>query len=144
MSPFAPNASGGMDALSFVSASLERKGDAARSFSDFAINGRPLHALLGRGRMSVFGALPREVERSYARLLWPKPHMPSRAVLYVCAQCGDLGCGYFGVLVRVEDDSVVWSDPGCSTLSGSGDHLGPWRDLWFDRVAYRSTLGYYL
>lgn len=137
-----------MDALSFVSASLDREGDAARSFSDFAVNGKPLRSILGRELMSIFGALPREVERSYARLLWPKPRAPSRAVLYVCAQCGDLGCGYFGVAVRVEEDCVVWSAPGWNTLAISDDDLGPfdgpWRDLWFDRVAYRSALAYYL
>jgi len=89
-----PNESGGMDQLSFVSA--ERAGGpnvAGRSYSDFAINGRPLHAIIGRDLVSVFGCLGRELEREYARRLWPKEHTTSRAVLYVCGQCGDLGCG---------------------------------------------------
>ncbi len=152
MSVLEPNESGGTDQLSFVSAA--RAGGhhvAGRSYSDFAINGRPLHPIIERDLVSVFGCFSRELEREYARLLWPKEHAPARAVLYVCGECGDLGCGYFSVEVRIADDCVVWSEPGWEDNLGpvgAPDSVrafeGPWRDLWFDRVEYRTALGYYL
>lgn len=33
-----------------------------------------------------------------------------RVLLYVCAECGDIGCGAIGVRVTVGNAMVVWSD----------------------------------
>jgi hypothetical protein len=32
--------------------------------------------------------------------------------MYVCAECGDLGCGAVTAAVEVGDDKVVWRDFG--------------------------------
>jgi hypothetical protein len=58
-------------------------------------------------------ASPEEQLRAMERLSGTAPpDMPSgRVSLYVCPECGDLGCGARGVFIQGTTDSVVWRDP---------------------------------
>jgi|GEM_PF-4700680 len=145
-----PKTTSGPDALSFVSATRRTNGasQTGRSFTDFAINGHPLHPIIANDNISVFGWGTRAIERTYAKALIPTERSDSRAALYICGECGDLGCGYFSVKVTLVDDCVVWSEPGWEDNLFREQTVTPfegkWRDLWFDRVQYRTALGYYL
>ena len=135
---------------------------AERSFRDFAVNGRPLRTMLDLGDVaSAFGWLDRRSEREYAHKVVPATHGSSRATLYICPQCTDLGCGFVNLRVEAIDDCVVWSDPlredGALRPPGPWARAEPdpttasvsplakaWRDLWFDKTAYRTALALYI
>ena len=70
---------------------------------------------------------------------------PNRVAIYVCPECGDLGCGAVTVAVNRDAEAVTWSDfrwevnwyadhPGESTIRFE---LGPFR---FDYDAYSEVL----
>lgn len=73
----------------------------------------------------------------------PEPSLGGRIALYVCAECGDLGCGAVTALVEVTDETAVWRDFGYqndyepfdqdSVFSG----VGPFT---FDRTSYTRVL----
>lgn len=153
----------GPDELSFVAASRAGERDVAeRSFRDFSVNGSALRTMLDLGDVApVFGWLDRRTERGYARKLVPAAKGSSRATLYICPQCADLGCGYVSVRVEAIDDCVVWSEPlwedGALQPRDPWARADPdlpkasipplvraWRDLWFDKVAYRTALALYI
>jgi hypothetical protein len=56
-------------------------------------------------------------ERGVRRLLDQTPaELPDeRVALYVCPECGDLGCGAVTVTIRRTGNEVVWADPGWQT-----------------------------
>jgi hypothetical protein len=66
-----------------------------------------------------------------------------RRSLFVCAECGDLGCGAITLSVKQVDDSVVWCDFGYE----NNYEAGVWRDDYkdvgpfeFDFHQYESAL----
>lgn len=84
-------------------------------------------------------------EEDYDRLIdrLPPPLPYDRVPLYICAECGDLGCG--AVTVRIEhlDDQVVWREFGYEDgyepfdLQDVFSNVGPFT---FDRPSYLATL----
>jgi hypothetical protein len=36
--------------------------------------------------------------------------LDGRVLLYVCPECGDIGCGAYAAKITVSDEKVVWSD----------------------------------
>ncbi|MBK7398461.1 MAG: hypothetical protein IPJ34_19735 [Myxococcales bacterium] len=143
-----PRKKSGLDELSLVEATRAGGAHSARrDYRDFAINRRSLRDVLELGDLvSVFGWLDRRAEREYARQLLPRATgAPTRATLYVCPECADPGCGVVRMRVEVREDCVVWSEPAWGDAVGAESPLDqPWRDLWFDRVAYHSALALYL
>ncbi len=84
----------------------------ARRFRDFVVDGVRLSTWVA-DQVTVFGwDSPEEQLRAVERLSGTAPpDMPSgRVSLYVCPECGDLGCGASGVFVERTSDSVVWRD----------------------------------
>jgi len=71
------------------------------------------------------------------------PQLQGRTAMYVCAECGDLGCGAVTAVVEVGSCEVVWRDFGYqndyepfaqdAVLRG----VGPFT---FDRAAYSAVL----
>lgn len=92
---------------------IERRGDSqhrAMRFIDFIVDGSPLSSRMG-DRVTSFGwgALPLQLEAVDRLLGRCAPDLPSKRVaLYVCAECGDLGCGAVGVVVERTAGTVVW------------------------------------
>ena len=74
------------------------------------------------------------------------PSLGGRTALYVCAECGDLGCGAVTAVVEVDDDKVVWCDFGYQNDYEPFDQeavfagVGPFT---FDRDAYSVVLAHF-
>ena len=85
------------------------------------------------------------LDRQARRLLGQEPAEldDGRLALYVCPECGDLGCGAVTVTVRRTANEVVWADPGWQTdydpdIDAEGlTGLGPFR---FERRQYDAVL----
>jgi hypothetical protein len=76
----------------------------------------------------------------------PPPQLDGRTAMYVCAECGDLGCGAVTAVVEVEGDQVVWRDFGYQNDYGAFDQdavfagVGPFT---FDRDEYSAVLRHF-
>ncbi|HIP77519.1 MAG TPA: hypothetical protein EYH07_03530 [Kiloniellaceae bacterium] len=127
-----------------------RHGNAQHSFLDFVVSGRSLYGELrrrGDDYVSCLGWLadPQD-DHARARLLLERPgDLPSgRVALYICPQCGDLGCGTVSVAVVRDDDGFVWQDFGYESDNGEAftplERLGPYR---FEAEAYEDAIGSY-
>jgi hypothetical protein len=83
-------------------------GRTERRFLDFVVNGVSLYDQLRVGdQVTPLGCWPPDSEREHVqRLLSASGRVP----LYVCAECGDLGCGAITALVERTPDGFVWSD----------------------------------
>lgn len=77
----------------------------------FAINRRPLSELIELGGRTCVLAGERDVAYVRQLLLRAPSALPSgRVPLYICSQCGDLGCGAITVRVSLVEDCYVWSE----------------------------------
>ena len=91
----------------------EREGDGQRAavrFLDFIVDGIPLSSRMG-DRVTPLGWGPKPLQQIAADRLLGRcaPDLPStRVALYVCPECGDLGCGAIGVVVERAGGTVVW------------------------------------
>jgi hypothetical protein len=144
----------GYDVLAFV----ERSGARGIGFLDFSINRRPLSDILGgaRGRVGVFGWQAPKIELASAHQLLlrvPSPLTSGRVPLYICAECGDLGCGCIAVSVSELEECVVWSGfcndgigprkTGYETEVASSEPSPSFpdvRDYYFLRTEYEAAL----
>ncbi len=140
------------DKLDFVEAVSPGR---EQRFFDFTVNRRSLSAMVGNEGYqppSVFGWQTARVERKYAHQLWlrERSSLPSgRVPLYVCGECGDLGCGAIAVLVSTLEECVVWSNIG-SEGNAFKPKPGPppeptsdfpdLRDFYFSRSEYEAAL----
>jgi len=89
-------------------------GKTERRYRDFVVDGVPLSTVVG-DVVSPFGWLIADEQVAAAdRLLRrAKPDLPGgRVSLYVCAECGDLGCGAVSVTVEATTGGVLWRDFG--------------------------------
>lgn len=95
-------------------------GRTERHFWDFLVNGTSIRSLcLNDGipviseSVGVLGWRAPEFEgQCVAKLLrdGPPDYPPDRVALYVCPECGDLGCGAITVAVRREPGFITWCD----------------------------------
>ena len=71
------------------------------------------------------------------------PQLNGRTAMYVCAVCGDLGCGAVTAVVELDGEKVVWRDFGYQNDYEAFDPgavfagVGPFA---FDRDAYAAAL----
>jgi hypothetical protein len=88
-------------------------GRTERRYLDFVIDGVPLSSLLKCDVISPFGwTIPNEQVAAVDRLVRRKAaDLPEQRVsLYVCPECGDLGCGAVSVQVEGGNGVVTWRD----------------------------------
>jgi hypothetical protein len=104
--------------------SLVRRGErtsigtdtAERHFLDFVINGKSLWEAVGRRHDTVSilcseFLLKETIEDVNRLLLKEKANAPNdRRSLFICSQCGDLGCGAITLSVVREGDTVIWKN----------------------------------
>lgn len=91
---------------------------AERHFLDFVVDGQSLWEGVAKRRdmVSVLCAefSASNTAKSVNRLLLTEdancPH--DRRSLFVCAECGDLGCGAVTLVVARQSESIVWKDFG--------------------------------
>jgi hypothetical protein len=121
-----------------------------RRHLDFVIDGLSLYAAAHVAKYDLVGtlgwAMPDQEERIVSELLLETPTRKSgdRQALFVCPECGDLGCGGITAVVERNGTEVVWRDfvhendyDVSSTDRESFEHLGPYS---FDFQQYREAL----
>ena len=96
---------------------LGGEGVTERRFHDFVVDGVSLFDVLGIemfGQMSVLGLdLPNSDVCDLLLLRTYDVQLAAGTVaLYICAECGDYGCGVTTVTVARVGDTVVWRDFG--------------------------------
>ena len=105
-----------------------------RRFLDLVVNRASLWECLGKPHdmVSVLCVLTRQSETLNAAdrlLLKSEADLPNnRRSLFVCAECGDLGCGAITVSIKRAANSLVWFDFGYE----NNYEAGVWRDDYKD------------
>lgn len=91
-------------------------GKTERRYLDFVVDGRSLRDLLDTGDfIGCLGWLSPRADEEFVQILLrkkPSPLATGRAMLYVCPECGDIGCGALTVKVEKTPDHFVWSEFG--------------------------------
>jgi hypothetical protein len=85
-----------------------------REFLDFVVNGISLWQLCKEARLDAISCvwLPNVYAPAVRRLLLQEPadFADGRISLYVCAECGDIGCGAVSLRITMNEEVVTWSD----------------------------------
>ena len=122
----------------------------SRRYLDFNIDGESLRDVVDASSRDLIGRLgwcsPAEDRTAVDQLLLrqPAPLPEGRQLLYVCPECGDIGCGAITAFVEAEGDVVIWRDFGYEndydpnmTDRDSLSRVGPFR---FHLVEYTRVL----
>ncbi len=125
---------------------------------DFLVNGMSLFSATKAGSRDMCGCfspdyatcgneLARDENERLAKIFTgeaPAPIDPDRVALFICPQCGDLGCGAITFRLSYGTNTVRWSDFAYEnnymaeqTDFESFATLGPFE---FDRDAYRAVI----
>jgi hypothetical protein len=120
-----------------------------RHFLDFAVNGHSLWEMVGRSRDMVSVLCqeyaPDESSRAANRLLLTeRGDFPNdRRSLFICSECGDLGCGAITALVVRERGAIAWKDFGFENTYEKNVVLNEYKGIGpfvFDAVSYEGVL----
>ena len=120
-----------------------------RHFLDFVIDGQSLWEAVGKKRdqVSIFCAdySTEETAKAVARLrLHEKTYLPNgRCSLFVCSECGDLGCGTITALVRRQGETVTWEAIGYENTYEDKIWLDEYSSVGpfaFDAITYERIL----
>lgn len=89
-------------------------GRTERRYLDFIIDGQSLQDRFEPSdHVTGFGCWIPEFERGYIQQLLARvpPESPTgRAPIYVCGECGDLGCGAITAVVERNTDGFIWRE----------------------------------
>jgi len=90
-----------------------------RRFFDFVVDGVSIHEAMAHERdfasvLWINPPVPAEFDKALRRLLLLDPgDLPDgRVSLYICPECGDLGCGAITVDIKLRGGAIVWSKFG--------------------------------
>jgi hypothetical protein len=119
-----------------------------RQTFDFVVDDRSLAELLGVNQSDLVGRLDRDdrgANVQSVRVLTgdATPDFgTNRVMLFVCPECGDLGCGAITAAFRSDGEVLTWSDfkhenNYDEAMSTSFPQVGPFT---FDARAYRRVL----
>lgn len=122
-----------------------------RRFVDFVVNGVSLYEAAGRGRdlVSLLWAEPADstvLATAVQRLLANEPGDASdgRVSLFICPECGDLGCGAITVHIQTSPGNIIWQYFGYENNYQSEIERAAFASFGpfiFDREAYSAELG---
>jgi hypothetical protein len=121
------------------------RGRTQRDFLDFVVDGQSLSAMVG-DHISCLGWLDQEENAKAARRLVLEepadlPH--NRRTLYVCPECGDIGCGAISLVVERVGNQIIWRDFGYENNyepvvhTNGFEEVGP---ITFDRGEYEKVI----
>jgi hypothetical protein len=123
---------------------------AARTFLDFTIDARSLADALKNAGYDLVSIFTAEWGSSYREsavrrlLLQDVSDFPNdRRSLYVCGECGDIGCGAVTIILDIKEETVIWRDFGYENTYDDVvqfrklEHLGPFQ---FSLESYRKTI----
>ena len=124
-----------------------RERHAQQRFLDFIVSGRSLYEELrrrGGDYVSCLGWLadPHDARARARLVLEQKGDLPNgRVSLFICPECGDLGCGAVTATIVRDGADIVWTEVGhASGTDGTFhpfDRLGPFR---FREADYRRAV----
>jgi len=121
-------------------------GRTRRDYLDIVVDGLPLSEVIDGDMVSCLGWLdPEENVRAARRLLLEGPaDLPNgRRTLYVCPECGDVGCGAVSLVVERAGDKIIWRDFGYENnyedvvRTEGYENIGP---FVFDRAGYEASI----
>ena len=85
-----------------------------REFLDFVINDISLWEICKEEKLDNISCvwLPKAYDVAIKRLLLQEPpdFPDGKTSIYVCAECGDIGCGAVSVQIEIIEGKVIWSD----------------------------------
>lgn len=135
-----------------VRASVKLSGGAYKSerhFFDFVVNGNSLWERVGK-RHDMVTVLCREFAAEETRkavhrlLLTEKADFPDdRRSLFICSECGELGCGAITAVVAKAGDNITWKAFGYENTYESDVRLSDYAGVGpftFDAVSYQCLL----
>lgn len=117
------------------------------TFLDFIVDGISLYEMIDSDLVSCLGWFLREQnEKAIQRLLLAdEADFPdNRRSIYVCPECGDLGCGAISAVIESAGDEIVWRAFGYqnnyeeNVVFDEYQDIGPFR---FDAVEYSRVIG---
>ncbi len=85
-----------------------------RRFMDFVVDGNPFYPIMG-DLIPPLGWLTDEGNQGTVNRLLRKSSADfpnERNSIYVCPECGDLGCGAVSVIIERQGDNIIWRDFG--------------------------------
>lgn len=115
-----------------------------RSYLDFIISGQSAKTKLKAVNfdlISPFGWGDEKYENEIIKEFTgqKRPEIPSgRLMLYVCPECGDIGCGSITADIEITKEKVIWKNFGYENNDPDID-LEPYRDIppiEFNKVDY--------
>jgi hypothetical protein len=126
-------------------------GATARRYLDFIVDNHSLFEMISDDLIGRLGWGANEIERDAIDILLLKkqPDLPDgRCLLYVCPECGDIGCGALTVKIEKTSGHFVWKEFGYENnydgrmpLLEEYKHIGP---FFFDQHQYFQVLNNYL
>jgi len=137
-------------ALNWVT--LYKPGDLAAStnsgkYLDFNISGESLKEYLGistDNSVTPFGWFLNKSEQSKALKefrLQTKPHLAdNRIEIYICNECGDIGCGSVTVQIHDRGEKIVWAKFAKQHNPDEISSLFDVEDLELERTSYFAAL----
>ena len=116
-----------------------------RRFLDFVIDGKSLYPTFG-DLITPFGWVTTDIaQKDIDRFLLKEPaDFPNnRRSIYVCAECGDLGCGAVSAIIEENGDHIIWRDFGYQNNYDESLYLENYVDIGpfaFDRRDYERAI----
>lgn len=119
-----------------------------RKYIDFIVSEQSLGQLFGLPDLDLIGIFGWTDNKEYEDkqidvfLGLAKPELEiGRTCLYVCPECGDIGCGAVTAKIEVTDQNVIWRDFGYENNYSEPDlkdfkEIGP---FIFDKKQYIET-----
>jgi hypothetical protein len=104
-----------MDTLNFDKRT-RRENNSERNYYDFNISGQSLMTILkadNRDLISPFGWGDKNYEQEIIKEFTGQKNPQisgERLMIYVCAECGDLGCGAITAELKIIDTKVIWKN----------------------------------
>lgn len=101
-------------------------------FLDFVIDGVSLFDRISGDFASCLGwFLPEQNEKAFQRLLLiENADFPDdRRSLYVCPECGDLGCSAVSAVIERVEDAIIWRDFGYQNNYDENIIFDEYRDI---------------
>lgn len=121
-------------------------GRTQRDYLDFIVDGQPFSENVGGDLASCLGWFdPEENTKAVRRLMLEEPadFRNNRGSLYVCSECGDLGCGAVSTVIEQVGDKIIWRDFGHQNDYEEKVVFGEYRNmnpLVFNRVEYEKAI----
>lgn len=122
---------------------------ADREYIDFIVSGQSLGQLFGLPDFDLIGTFGCSENKEYENrhvdefLGLEQPELiTGRTCLYVCPECGEIGCGAITAKIELTDETVIWKDFGYENNYSEPDltnyvEIGP---FVFDSVEYSKTI----